>query len=766
MSLQNYKAKRNFKKSPEPPPAKAKSGHIYCIQKHDASHLHYDLRLQLGGVLKSWAVPKGPSLDPKKKRLAIEVEDHPVNYATFEGVIPEGYGAGEVVLWDYGTWKPLQSPQEALKKGHLDFEIQGERLKGRWTLVRTRKVSNKNQWLLIKQRDEMAQSASDQEITDMHSSSVLQQPHFIPPQLAQLATTPPRGEKWIHEIKFDGYRTLGHIRNGVVHLYTRKGLDWSEKYPSIRQALTKLKVKETLIDGEIVCLDSQGRSDFQLLQEALKSSKCPMAYYLFDLLSLNGKDLRDIPLEERKKKLKKILGANNAPPILYSEHWDRDGGSVLKEACRLGLEGIVSKDRTRSYLSGRTSAWIKTKCNKGQEFIVIGYTQGKGSRNGFGSLLIAAYDSAAQLQYCGHVGTGFDSATLKDISHRLKKSKSPPLSMSASNSRGVQWVKPNLVIEVQFQGWTKEGVLRHPTFKGIRLDKPASEVTIEKQQDTPDITNPQKVLIPELGTTKEDVLHYYEAVAEFMLPHVQERPLSLLRCPDGIHAQCFFQKNIKSKSYPGIKEFSFKDEMGKTKSFSYIRDKEGLLSLCQMAAIEIHVWGSHKKHFMKPDLIVFDLDPGEGVSWVSLVDAALELRKILTSLKLKSYVKLSGGKGLHVHVPILPEYDWDEVKAYAKGIAQHMAKAFPEKYTDSVSKRRRQNRIFIDYLRNGFGATSVAPFSLRARSEGGAAIPVDWKSLKKINPAFYTIKNSLEYLKKRRSDPWSDYFSIKQSLGI
>lgn len=798
MALQEYKRKRNFKKTPEPRGRISKKGAIYVVQKHDASRLHYDLRLQLDGVLKSWAVPKGPSLDPKQKRLAVEVEDHPVDYATFEGVIPEGYGAGEVIVWDYGTWAPAvgHDPHKDLKKGRLDFEIHGEKLHGRWMLVRTRpqgSKSGKPQWLLMKRTDSEAKKESEYDVTEEEKESVLsgrtlardsgaqksdaRAPFdFVEPELALLATEPPVGKEWVHEMKFDGYRTLGKLENGAVTLFTRKGLNWTHKYKSIQKELERIKVDNAVMDGEIVVLDKKGRSDFQLLQENIKKQKEPFIYYVFDLLALNGRDLRDEPLKERKELLKRLLADNRQPHIRYSEHWTEPGGEVLDQCCRLGLEGVVSKDKTKPYISGRNGDWIKSKCGMGQEFVIIGYTRPGGRRVGFGSLLLGAHKDG-ELIYTGHVGTGFGQATLQDLIRKFKplKSRNSPVKQKVPQADEVQWLKPELVAEVHFHNWTREGILRHASFVGLRLDKPAQEVQLdmaakpktkaERKKETDfKLSNPTKILIPEGGVAKQEIAEYYSSIAKWMMPHVKDRPLALVRCPDGIHKECFFQKSLHDAKVRGVFEEKRKGQKGKSENVIYVESEQGLLGLTQMGVLEIHTWQTHRENLLKPDQLIFDLDPGPGIQWRQIADAAVELKELLAQLKLESFVKTSGGKGLHIHAPIEPARSWDDLKNFAHAVARYMTEKKPKLYLANMSKSKREKRIFIDYLRNGYGATAIAPYGLRARSSAALAAPVEWKDIHDIAPTEFTIKNFSKTLIKRKKDPWTRYFKLHQKL--
>ncbi|WP_374077179.1 DNA ligase D [Bdellovibrio bacteriovorus] len=796
MPLREYIKKRDFKKTPEPrsmpKKKKGKSAPLmFVVQEHHASHLHYDFRLELNGVLKSWAVPKGPSMDPQTKRLAVEVEDHPLSYGTFEGVIPKGqYGAGRVYIWDTGTWEPIGSARAGLKKGHLEFKLKGKKLHGHWMLIKTqRSAGKKSQWLLIKRTDEYAAPEEEEEPAKA-TKRVRKLPQFIAPELAELAKEPPEGEKWVHETKFDGYRTQTHFENGKVTLYTRGGLDWTKRYPAIAKALHELPVKNAIIDGEIVWLDKDGRTDFQKLQNALKENDMSrLVYYVFDLLFLDGEDHRDLPLHERKHQLEKIVHLLKHPLIRYSDHIEGHAEALFKAACSYNLEGLISKDRESPYTSARSGSWVKTKCKMHQEFIIGGYAEGQGSRAGFGALLLGVYDGD-KLKYIGRSGTGFTEKSAVEVLRKLKKleSKKSPFQLKEPKGKGLHWVKPELVADITFANWTADEQLRTAVFHGLREDKPAEEIHIEKPkpikafggskkkskiakvpQEIPELrslSNPTKVLYKKEGITKIEVARYYQDIAPFILPHISDRPLALLRCPEGTTKNCFFQKHISGKIPVDIIPVTIREKSG-PKSYLTIDSKEGLLSLSQMRAFELHAWGCHSDNIEHPDQIVLDLDPGPGVTWLSVVDAALEIRKILEDIDLKSFVKVTGGKGLHVHVPVAPLYSWDQIKSFAKTIGHEMVARHPGQYVVTMSKQHRGKKIFIDYFRNGRGATAVVPYSLRAKDISAVAMPVAWEDLKKIkSPDIFTLKNAYEHLKTRKVDPWRDFFKKEQRISI
>lgn len=792
MSLKEYHLKRDFKKTKEPDGRKPiKDGNIFVIQKHDASHLHYDFRLELDGVLKSWAVPKGPPKTTKEKRLAVEVEDHPVSYAKFEGTIPEGeYGAGTVEIWDHGTWEPIGNPQQQLKKGHLDFELKGDRLSGRWLLVRTHMKAKKANWLLIKRsgaaskkvetetkkkpETKMDKKAIAASLTKLPSKKL---PPFVEPQLCALVDQAPTGDQWVHEIKFDGYRSLCRKENSSVKILTRSGLDWSAKYKATTEEMKKIKAKSYLIDGEIAWVDDQGRSQFDGLQDALTDGHDKeLVYYVFDLLYLNGKDLKDLPLLERKNLLSELIKTAKLKNVIFSDHQIAEGKDVFKEACRLGFEGIISKNVNASYNSGRSTDWVKTKCTHVQEFVIGGYSVQENGKS-IGALLLGEYDNKENLTYVGRVGTGFNSKNLPDLEKKMAKllSDKNPFSTKPSMAGSVKWLKPELVANVEFGAWTSEHILRHAAFKGLREDKTAKSVKkevavklkskavvkakpaktlkskflVKDEVDGVRLTHPDKVIFKEGKVTKLDLVNYYKNIQKWILPHIINRPLSLLRCPAGQGKTCFFQKHLD----------------GEAEDVS-IRDLDGLLHLVQINALELHAWGTHVDHVDNPDLIVFDLDPDPTVSWKDVKTAALQLKKLLDQLKLKNFLKVSGNKGLHIHVPVDPIYTWDEIKNFAKSVCDHMVANEPDRYTTQLLKKNRKNKIFLDYLRNGEGATAIIPFSVRATPQASVALPISWAELPKLSaPNKFTVK-MIEKILAKRKDPWAGYFKVKQKIKV
>lgn len=916
--LDEYDRKRDFSRTPEPKADRPKPGprkrRSFTVQKHDASRLHYDFRLEIAGALASWAVPKGPSFDPADKRLAVHVEDHPLDYGDFEGVIPAGnYGAGAVLLWDTGWWEPDEpDPAKALKKGKLSFTLHGVKLAGAWTLTRLRaRPSDRDgdNWLLIKRDDEHARAGGaavlDERPESVKTGRSLEEvaadggietkkrrskkpasrrkapepaspaeapaswpeldaypksrvPGTVTPQLCTLADAAPAGDDWLHEIKFDGYRLIVHRTGGTgkgVRLITRNGHDWTHRFGPIAEAIAALPAERCVVDGEATILEPSGQTSFQLLQQAIKQQRFKnLVFYAFDLLHLDGHDLTGAPLIERKALLRRLLPESSAGVLRYSDHVVGGGPGVQTQACELALEGMISKRADAPYTQGRARSWLKIKCARRQEFVVIGYSEPSGSRKHFGSLLLGAYDGDARLVYTGRVGTGFTAGVLKDIRQRLGSlerktcpADEPP---DRAESRGVTWVRPELVAEVAFTQWTDDGRLRHPAFQGLREDKPASEVRIERagptapETDTPKkpdpddagtpaapparktarkaakktvkkparkaatpsrtaarrspappakpgakaaaktptphksgkrtapgvivagvtISNPDRVVFPDAGITKADLARYYEGVAESMLPFLINRPLSTVRCPQGRQQKCFFQKNVADSFTDPVRSITVPEKNG-TAEYIAVDSVEGLVTLVQFGVIEIHPWGSRKGRLETPDTLTFDLDPGDGTNLDDLAELARKLREVLGVCGLESFLKVSGGKGLHVVVPLAPGVGWDDAKAFCRSIATRLAAESPRKYVATVSKAQRKGRVFIDYLRNSMGATSVAPFSARARAGGPCATPIRWEDLAKLeSPAQYTIQTLPKRLARLRSDPWKGYHDTRQKL--
>jgi bifunctional non-homologous end joining protein LigD len=814
MPLDAYRKKRNFTLTPEPPGQKAQSeGHSFVVQKHAARRLHYDLRLEWDGVLKSWAVTRGPSLVPGEKRLAVRVEDHPLDYGTFEGTIPEGeYGAGAVILWDRGQWKPLGDAGEGFAKGHLDFELMGEKLRGRWHLVRmARKPRDKHEnWLLIKGDDAAARKPDEPDILEEQPKSVKSRrrieelegknpgwsaktgrisrggvgaleaarlkgakkvslPDFVPLELASLTQKAPSGSRWIHEIKFDGYRLEARIETGKVKLLTRTGLDWTGQFGErIIEALRNLPVEAALIDGELVVENAAGVADFPALQADLSQGRTDrFLFYAFDLLYLDGYDLRAMPLTARKVALAELFAG--APSALrISEDFDEDGEIVRRHVCRLGLEGIVSKLADSPYRSGRGKDWRKSKCTKRQEFVICGYVPSTTERKAVGSLVLGVFEGG-DLVHVGRAGTGFTLAIAEDLQRRLEPlriAKSPyARRLPAASGRDVRFVEPRLVAEIAFSGWTSDGILRHASFKGLREDKPAADVVREDKgkamtrtaSPSVTLTHSDRLYWPQDGVTKQGLADYYTKAWAHIAPFIVERPLALLRCPEGISGECFFQKHAWKGLSPNIRLFDDpKDDEGGP--LLMIEDLDGLLALAQAGVLEIHPWGSSARAIEHPDVIIFDLDPGPGVGFDRLIEAALEVRERLEAAKLAGFVKTSGGKGLHVEAPLEPKADWSAVKAFAKALADEMAKDDPDRFVATIAKTKRKGKILVDYLRNGRGATAVAPYSTRARSGAPVSMPLAWEELGSIaGSAYFTLANAPVRLAHLSGDPWAAF---------
>lgn len=819
MSLQTYNQKRDFKATPEPKGrAGRKTGRSFVIQKHAARRLHYDFRLEIDGVLKSWAVTKGPSLVAGEKRLAVHVEDHPLEYGKFEGTIPAGhYGAGEVIIWDRGIWEPIGDLKKGYKKGHLEFTLDGEKLSGRWHLVRmaTREEKQDN-WLLIKADDEYAREEDEDDILEELPLSVVSSrgvedlaevkpakpskrrkapkpakaraskaknenlsglkgsargllPDFVEPQLAMLVKSAPVGDNWLHEIKLDGYRLQIRIERGEVRFTTRGGLDWTKKFgEELVEAFSALSVTEALIDGEVVVENGSGISDFSLLQKDLSEERSDrFVFYAFDLLYLDGFDLRKVPLRERKEALQRLLA--KAPRVLrYSEHFSESGKLVLQHACRLSLEGIVSKRADDPYRSGRGRSWVKSKCSARQELVIGGYVPSSVDERAIGSLVMGVFEDKG-LRHVGRVGTGYSQAVARDLFDRLQSFRhdESPFSgkLTGLERRDVRFVAPELVAEVEFRGWTADAHLRHASFRGVREDKKANDVVREEPmaektqapKRTVPLTHPDRVYWPDAGVTKEGLADYYQAVWPRMAPFVVDRPLALLRCPEGIEGQSFFQKH----SWRGMRKeiVRIKDPKDKDGDDNIgIRDLDGLIALVQGAALEIHPWGSTFSAIESPDMVIMDLDPGPGVEWQAIMDAAVEVRDRLERIGLTGFLKTSGGKGLHVVAPLDRKARWPTVKAAMKALADEMARDDPERYVSTVSKAKREGRILIDYLRNGRGATAVAPYSTRARPGAPVSMPLSWDELTpEIGPSHFTVNNALTRLDAQKNDPWADF---------
>lgn len=831
MALETYRKKRNFSVTPEPQGRRAPgTGTSFVIQKHDATRLHYDFRLEMDGVLKSWAVTKGPSLIPGEKRLAVHVEDHPLEYGGFEGTIPKGeYGGGTVILWDRGTWSPIGDAHRGYAKGHLDFELHGEKLGGRWHLVRMagKPREKREDWLLIKGDDDAARTEGDPDILDERPESVATGrkiedvageepgwssktgrirkrrggrtgatqpeerpatvsvpqpskikgakkaalPDFVEPTLATLVSSAPSGERWLHEIKFDGYRLQARIEAGRVKLLTRSGLDWTKKFgKAVVSALADIPVGTALIDGELVVETSAGASDFSALQADLSEGRSDrFRFYVFDLLHLDGYDLRDVALITRKELLEKIIGGDNAI-ISYSGHFEENGALVLQHACRLSLEGVVSKLRDAPYRSGRNKNWVKSKCSARQEFVVAGYVPSTTSRNAIGSLILGVYDDG-KLHHVGRVGTGYTAAVAESLFKKLERIRIPsnPFDerLTAEEARQVRYVRPELVAEIEFRAWTADGNLRHASFRGLREDKPAKEIVRETpktskaapkpQRRSVKLTHPDRLYWPDQGVTKEGLADYYAEVWRYASPYIVGRALALVRCPNGISGEQFFQKHAWKGLNPNIVLVHDPKDPPDERLIS-INDLDGLIGLVQSAALEIHPWGSMASDWERPDTIIMDLDPGEDVSWEAVIEAAVETRDRLKNAGLVPFIKTSGGKGLHVVAPLKPKAEWPAVKTFTKAIADSMAADSPNRYVSTITKSKRRGKILVDYLRNQRGATAVAPYSTRARPGAAVSMPLAWDELGPgIGPAYFTVENTPTRLASLSSDPWQDF---------
>ncbi|MFJ2487645.1 DNA ligase D [Pseudomonas sp. NPDC087639] len=851
-NLDDYNRMRDFSATSEPAAVKrsgkktaADHALQFCIQKHDASHLHYDFRLELDGALKSWAVPKGPSLDPKVKRLAVHVEDHPLDYATFEGSIPEGhYGAGDVIVWDRGVWIPLEDPQKAYAKGKLKFELQGEKLAGIWNLVRTHMPGKKENWFLIKHRDNAARPQDDYDVLVAEPDSVLSErtlvdkpklaakqvkplektaakprkkasgtltgahkakiPAQLKPELATLVDSAPEGD-WSYEIKFDGYRIMARIDHDQVQLFTRNGHDWTHKLPKQAEALAALGLESAWLDGEMVVANEQGVPDFQALQNAFDSgSSANILYYLFDLPYLNGVDLREVPVEERRAALATVLGAHEQPLLRFSEAFDETPDALLNSACQMKMEGLIGKRIGSPYVSRRSSDWIKLKCKHRQEFVIVGYTDPKGSRSAFGALLLGLHDrDSGKLRYAGKVGTGFNETTLKSILAQLKPLQvktaavvNPP---SGFEAKGVHWLKPKLLAEVAFAEMTKDGSVRHAVFHGLRDDKPAKGITEERAKPvkTPEsktaakkapkkaaaskpattetapsqlglangkvrITHPDRVIDAVSGTTKMQLAEYYASVAEWILPQLKDRPVALVRAPDGIAGELFFQKNAERLAIPGITTLD-KDVTGQP--VMLINNAEALIGAVQMSTVELHTWNATTVDLEKPDRFVLDLDPDPALPWKSMVEATALTLTVLDELGLKAFLKTSGGKGIHLVVPLTRKLGWDEVKDFSHAIVSHMAKLLPDRFSAVSGPKNRVGRIFIDYLRNGLGATTICAYAARTREGLPVSVPLFREEVAEIKGGNqWNVHNVHERLAEVGDEPWADMKKTRQSI--
>ena len=841
MALDEYQRMRDFAATPEPSGKSRRESRKtqalqYCIQKHDATRLHYDFRLELDGTLKSWAIPKGPSLDPSVRRLAVHVEDHPLEYATFEGSIPAGhYGAGDVIVWDRGVWIPQGDPHEAYRKGKLKFTLEGEKLAGSWNLVRTHMDGKKEQWFLIKSRDEAAREEGDYDIVAAEPDSVLSDRTLVPrkrgrakalaeeapppikapakrktrkkasgtslegaapaelpdsfkPQLATLVDSVPTGD-WRYEIKFDGYRMLARIAAGDVTLFTRNGHNWTEKMPQQAAALASLGLESGWLDGEMVVLNKEGAPDFQALQNAFEAGRSgKIVYYLFDMPYLNGMDLRQVPLEQRRAALREVLERGDSELLRFSEDFTEQPESILESACQMKLEGLIGKRVGSTYTSKRSSSWVKIKCSNRQEFIIVGYTQPKGTRTGFGALLLGLHDEHGKLLYAGKVGTGFNHATLQSLHTQLKKletDKSPLAKAApAADVRGAQWLKPELMCEVAYAEMTRQGVVRHSVFHGLRTDKPAEAITHERAKPVASrstasadrqadaigngrikISNPERIIDPSSGITKIELARFYAQLAPWALPQLRARPLALVRAPEGITGELFFQKHADKLAIPHITQLDPALDP-KHGALLVIDSAEALVGAAQMGTIELHSWNAVAPDLEHPDRFVLDLDPDPALPWKSMVEATQLTQTLLDEIGLASFLKTSGGKGLHIVVPLDPVHEWADVKGFSQAIARYLAKLLPSHFSAVSGPKNRVGRIFIDYLRNSRGASTVAPYSVRAREGLPVSVPIHRGELADLKGAnIWTVCNLMERLQELGDDdPWADMKHTRQQL--
>ena len=821
--LQQYKTKRNFSNTPEPRDGgeTLAQQHVFVVHKHWASSLHYDLRLELGGTLKSWAVPKGPSFDPLDKRLAVQVEDHPIAYSSFEGSIPvKQYGAGKVMLWDSGFWYPTGDPDDGYRQGNLKFELQGHKLQGKWVLVRLRGKGEKQlPWLLIKERDGFARPSGEYSVVNAMPDSVkalapLQrrpaQPklthashrpgnseaataHHLPtalpsgamacalpekllPQLATLAEAPASdAAAWVYEIKFDGYRLLTRI-DRVVTFFTRNGHDWTAKLRPLQEAVARLMLPAGWYDGEIVLPDQHGVPDFGALQAAFDTQRThDIVLYLFDLPYFDGYDLRAVPLQLRRSVLQQTLAGRGADQVRFSEAFDAPAGDLVASACKLGLEGLIGKRLDAPYNHGRSTSWIKLKCKQRQEFVIGGYTDPQGQRSGFGALLLGVHDAHGVLRYAGNVGSGFSQQALTGLMRQLL-----PRAVATSpfaDANGIEgkpnWVKPELLAEVSFAQWTASGRIRHGSFHGLRSDKPARVVVREKAlvaapahpvpgkaapplRGAPHVTHPERVIDASSGITKLELVNYYRLVGELMMVHLKGRPVSLVRAPTGVGGELFFQKHADTRTLPGIESLDPALYISHPALLT-VAGVQGLMSAAQWNVVEFHTLNTGTRSLEHPNRLIFDLDPGAGVAWQQVREATELVHAFLAQLGLTSFLKTSGGKGLHVVVPVAGRYDWDTVEGFTQAVALHMASTIPQRFVAKSGPKNRVGKIFIDTLRNRLGATTVCAWSARARPGMGISVPLAWDELATLPSSdHWTVRTAHTRLQKG-NDAWNGY---------
>ncbi len=828
--LRAYRAKRDFKVTSEPAgdALGTQQGLTFVIQKHWARRLHYDFRLELDGTMKSWAVPKGPSLDPRDKRLAVHVEDHPISYSNFEGTIPaRQYGAGKVIIWDRGTWQPLGNAREGYRAGNLKFELRGEKLHGQWALVRIKGSDAKERpWLLIKHQDRYARAAADYSVVAELPESVAaarssgpraaaalaRQPRSaaadgpapklqgavraglpgqLSPELATLvAAVPADPDAWRYEIKFDGYRLLVRVDGRKVRLMTRNGLDWSARFPALHQELMRLKLPFGWYDGEVVALNGDGVPDFGRLQASFEESQARDAIlYLFDVPYHDGFDLRAVPLSARRGLLRSILAGRKSGTVRFSDEFKEDPASILASACRLGLEGVIGKRADSPYVSRRSTDWIKLKCGKRQEFVIGGYTDPEGSREVLGSLLLGVYGADGALHYAGNVGAGFNGAALRSLAAPLKRLATTrcPFAGTAKIPRRPHWLRPSLVAEVSFSEWTRDGRLRHPVFQGLRKDKDPKSIrreeavmpqqVAETSAATPRkrskaavaaaggvrLTHGERVIDPASKATKADLFAYYQAAGALLLPHLRDRPVSLVRAPAGLKGAKFFQKHAGKATLAGVSQLDARLDPDNPPMLK-VDTLEGIEAAAQWNVVEFHTQNATAADYEHPDRIVFDLDPGEKVTWPAMREGAQLLNALLSELGLTGFLKTSGGKGLHVVVPLKPDRGWDEVRDLAAAVTAHMAQTLPDRFVAKSGARNRVGKIFIDYLRNGRGSTTVTAWSARAREGLGISVPLRWEELKSVKAADqWTIANAARRFKTGNA-PWDAYEKSRATL--
>lgn len=826
--LRQYKAKRNFSVTPEPAEGgPASAGALsFAIQKHWASHLHYDFRLELDGAMKSWAVPKGPSLDTKDKRMAVEVEDHPIAYSRFEGTIPEGeYGAGKVIVWDSGTWQPLGDPARGYLAGQLKFELHGQKLRGKWVLVRMKgKGEKQTPWLLIKEKDEFVRPSADFSVVDEMPDSVITSgshparqsgpepattkvakiatkktgprrtrtglpagaskapmPALLSPQLATLVNSPPSDpQDWAYEIKFDGYRLMARVDGDDIKLYTRNGNDWTSRLLPLQKSIAKSRLPAGWYDGEMVMLNENGVPDFGALQQSFDAAKTKdIVLYFFDVPYCDGHDLRAVPLSERRALLQGLLEKSPAENVRFSEAFDAPGESVVASACKLGLEGVIAKRLDSAYVSRRSTSWIKLKCSQRQEFVIGGYTDPRGARVGIGALLLGVHDEDGVLRYAGKVGTGFNDRTLGALKARLDKvpAANSPFSKAAPIEGRPHWVEPQLVAEVSFGEWTRAGIIRHSVFHALRTDKPARTIVRETPADTKKVasprstadsrrshalnpalrvTHPERVIDAATGITKLELVRYYGLVGDLMMAHLKGRPVSLVRAPGGVAGHLFFQKHAETEKLPGIRQLN-PALYASHPPLLEVAEKQGILSAAQWNVVEFHTLNTGTKSLQRPDRMIFDLDPGEGVAFSRVRDAASLVRAFLQELGLPAFLKTSGGKGLHVVVPLLKAHDWDTVKGFSQAVVMHLAKTIPQRFVAKSGPKNRVGKIFIDYLRNGIGATTACAWSARARPGLGISVPVAWDELALLKGGDHWSVRDAHTRLDRGNSAWDSY---------